>query len=356
MGNILPDDYKRLETIELEKRIRENKERLKDKIVILGHHYQQKEIINFSDYIGDSYFLADTAAKKKDVQYIVFCGVNFMAESAFILADSSKTILHPDTSAGCPLADMADIENVKKAWNEITSICPEKFVIPITYINSDAELKAFCGRNNGIVCTSSNAENAMRWGFGNGEKLFFFPDENLGRNTAAKLEIEKDKIITWDPKKSNGGNSRDSIKNADIILWKGYCHVHTWFNTSHVEKMRKNYPDGIIIVHPECFEDVVRESDYSGSTGFIVNYVQKAPEASTIIIGTEFNLVNRLALQYPTKKILPLSRSLCPNMWRISLNDLLWTLDNIGKVNVVKVPGDIKRDAAISLERMLTVK
>lgn len=354
--NILPDEYKRLDSSELEKRINEKKEQLKSKILILGHHYQRKEIINFSDYIGDSYFLSETASKKEDINYIIFCGVNFMAESAYILSGSSRTVLHPDTSAGCPLADMADIENVERTWNDITAICPGEYIIPVTYINSDAELKAFCGRNEGIVCTSSNAEGAIRWGFERGEKVFFFPDENLGKNTANKIGIKKDKIITWNPDEPYGGNSKNDIFKADIILWKGYCHVHTWFKTSHIEEMRKKYPDGAIIVHPECYEEVVNMADYSGSTGFIVKFVDKAPEGSTIIIGTEINLIRRLDDQYPNKRIVPLSRSLCPNMWRISLNDLLWTLDYLGEVNVINLPENIKREASISLERMLEVR
>jgi quinolinate synthase len=354
--NILPDKYRGLEQKELEDRIKEIKNRKNDDIIILGHHYQRKEVIRFSDYVGDSYYLSETAAKREDVRYIIFCGVDFMAESAYILSGSFTTVLHPDTSASCPLANMADTENVKNAWKEITSIIPSKYIIPIAYINSDSELKAFCGKNQGVICTSSNAVNAMKWGFKNGEKIFFFPDENLGRNTSNKLGVDRDRVIIWDPDKPFGGNSKSDVNRASVILWKGFCHVHTWFKTSHIEQMRIKYPNGVIIVHPECYEDVVNKADYDGSTSFIVKYVDEAKDGSTIIIGTEINLIRRLADQYPNKRILPLARSLCPNMWKISLNDLLWTLDYLGEINKIIVPDDIKEDALISLKRMLELK
>ncbi len=356
MDTLLPEEYRGLELPELAQRIQQKKEDYKGEMLILGHHYQRDEIIRFSDYIGDSYILAETAAKNKDIRYTVFCGVSFMAESARILAGESNIVVQPDTSAGCPLADMADIEDVEKAWKIISSAVPDADIVPITYINSSSALKSFCGENNGIVCTSSNAEKAMSWGFKKGEKVFFFPDYNLGINTANKLGIAGDRIVKWDPTQPFEGHSDEDIKKASVILWDGYCHVHTLFQTAHVKAMKEKYPDGVVIVHPECFEEVVEMSDYSGSTGFIVKYVEEAKVGSTIIIGTEINLVRRLAKHHPDKKIVPLNQSICPNMWKISLSDLLWTLDNLGNVNVVTVPDKIKENAAAALERMLELK
>lgn len=356
MDKILPEEYRRLEHSEIVRRISEKKEQHKEDMIILGHHYQRDEIIEFSDHIGDSYVLAETAAENKEIRYTVFCGVNFMAESARILAGSFNTVLHPDITAGCPLADTADIADVESAWKVISTVVSENDVIPITYINSNSELKAFCGTNNGIVCTSSNAQKAMEWGFKKGEKVFFFPDYNLGINTANKLGLSSDRIIKWDPTQPFGGQKNEDIAKASLILWDGYCHVHTMFQPAHIEEMKKKHPGCVVIVHPECYEEVVNMSDYSGSTGFIVTYVEEAKPGATIIIGTEINLVRRLAKKHPDKKIFPLKQSICPNMWKISPADLLWTIDNLGKVNVVTVQEDIQKNALMALERMLELK
>jgi len=267
----------------------------------------------------------------------------------------------PELSAGCPMADMADIFQVESAWREIDKICGSQNVTPVTYVNSSAELKAFCGRNDGVVCTSSNASSVFDWGFEKTEKLFFFPDEHLGRNTANKKGIQRDKVIVWNPEEemegheSSSGNTRKQVRDADVILWKGYCHVHTFFKPEHVLTIRNKYPEAIIIVHPECVEEVVDMVDEDGSTAFIVKFVQEAKPGSTIVIGTEINLINRLAMENPDKRIFELTRSFCPNMYKINLRNLLWTLDNIGKINVVTVPEQIKAEARVALERMLEI-
>ena len=353
--NVMPEQYLELDDSELIARILKIKSELGDRLVILGHHYQRDAIIKVSDFTGDSFKLAKLAAQSKNAKYIVFCGVHFMAEAAAILANPDQIVLHPDMTAGCPLADYATIEQVEQAWNDINHICSVENITPVTYVNSHAELKAFCGRNNGIVCTSSNAAKVFDWGFSQREKMFFFPDQHLGRNTANSKGIPKQKIIVWDPDLQNGGNSIKSISRAQIILWNGYCHVHTWFTTDHIKQIREKYPDIKIVVHPECPEEVVGLSDAVGSTEYIIQYVNDAAKHSKIAVGTELNLVNRLASQNPDKTIIPLARSLCPNMYKINLRNLCWTLEEMGKVNQVIVPADIAKEANVALERMLKI-
>lgn len=331
------------------------KEDLGEQLIILTHHYQRKEIVDVGHYRGDSLGLSQKAAVDKDARFIVFCGVHFMAESAEILSQPYQAVQIPDLKAGCPMADMADINNVNKAWEEVTSITGEGSVMPIVYMNSDADIKAFCGRHGGAVCTSSNTPVAFNWGFSQREKVFFFPDQHLGRNTGNQMGIEAEKMILWDPKKPLGGNTRESINKAKVILWDGYCHVHTRFRVEHVLKMRKEYPEAKIVVHPECSQEVVELADATGSTSFIVKYVEDAPPDTTIIIGTEINLINRLALENPDKTVLDLHYSLCPNMFKITPQNLLWTLENIGQVNVITMPEDIKTDARMALDRMLAL-
>jgi len=353
--DLLPDEYRGIPESVLIEKIQEKKARLGKRMVFLAHHYQRMEIVDLSDFRGDSFGLSKIASEQKEAEFILFCGVHFMAESADILRQDGQVVIHPNVTAGCPLADMADINEVLHAWEIITGLCG-KNVVPVTYMNSRAVLKAFCGRNGGTVCTSTNATKVFDWAFNHGDKIFFFPDEHLGRNTALKKNIKGEKIIVWDPSKEMGGNSPESIKRAEVILWKGYCHVHTRFKPEDVVKARKKYPEARIVVHPECREEVVRLADADGSTEFIVKYTTSQPPGSTVIIGTEVNLVSRLARENPHRTVLELKRSLCPNMFRISLNHVLWTLDNIGRVNLVHVPEDIKEDARIALERMLEIK
>jgi len=346
----LDDDDK-----EVMNRILDVKEALGETLLILTHHYQRKEIVDLGHYRGDSFGLSQKAAADKAARFIVFCGVHFMAESAEILSQPHQTVQIPDVEAGCWMADMADIHTVEMAWKEVTSITSEESVMPIVYMNSDAVLKAFCGRRGGAVCTSSNAPAAFHWGFTQREKIFFFPDQHLGRNTGNQMEIRSEDMIVWNPEKPLGGNTPESIKKARVILWDGYCLVHTRFRVEHVLKMRERFPKGKIVVHPECTQEVVAVADAVGSTSFIVKYVENAPPNTTIIVGTEINLVNRLALENPDKDVLDLHNSLCPNMFRINLKNLLWTLENIGQVNVITVPEVIRTDARMALDRMLAL-
>ncbi len=324
------------------------KEDLGKQLIILTHHYQRKEIVDIGHYRGDSLRLSQKAAADNDARFIVFCGVHFMAESAEILSQPYQTVQIPDLKAGCPMADMADINNVNRAWEEVTSITGEGSVMPIVYMNSDADIKAFCGRHGGAVCTSSNASVAFNWGFSQREKILFFPDQHLGRNTGNQIGIEAEKMILWDPKKPLGGNIPEAVNKAKVILWDGECH-------EHVLKMRKEYPEAKIVVHPECTREVVELADATGSTSFIVKYVENAPPDTTIIIGTEINLINRLALENPDKAVLDLHYSLCPNMFKINPKNLLWALENIGQANVITIPEDIKTDARMALDRMLAL-
>ena len=331
------------------------KQELGNQLVILTHHYQRKEIIDLGDHRGDSFGLSQKAAQDENAKYIVFCGVHFMAESAAILAKDHQTVQIPDMNAGCWMADMADSYLVEKAWNDVTAIVGENIVTPLVYMNSDAFIKAHCGKNNGAVCTSSNASKAFEWAFKQREKIFFFPDEHLGRNTGNHLNIPAKEMIVWDPEKPLGGNSEQDIKKAKVFLWKGYCLVHTRFTTDDMKAMRKKFPGAKIVVHPECTQQVVKASDAVGSTSFIVKYVAQSQPGSTIIIGTEINLIKRLAMEYPDKNILPLKDSLCPNMYKINLKNLLNCLENIGKTNIVTIDETIKKDAFIALENMLSL-
>jgi quinolinate synthase len=331
------------------------KQSLGRKLMILTHHYQRKEIVDLGHYRGDSFDLSQRAARDEEAQFIVLCGVHFMAESAAILAKPHQTVQIPDMNAGCWMSDMADAFIVERAWNEVAAIVGENHITPLVYMNSEAAIKAHCGRHNGAVCTSSNAARAFDWAFRQKEKIFFFPDEHLGRNTGNALGIPADQMRVYDPEKPLGGNSEDDIRKAKVFLFKGYCLVHTRFTPDDIRAMRKKYPEAKIVVHPECTEEVVKASDAVGSTSFIVKYAADAPKGSTVIIGTEINLVKRLALGYPDKKILALKDSFCPNMFKINLENLLACLENIGKTNIVNIDKDVKKDALIALENMLNL-
>ena len=337
------------------KKISELKKNYGKKLIILTHHYQRKEIIDLGDYRGDSFGLSQTAAKDNDAEHIVFCGVHFMAESAAILAKPNQTVQIPDMDAGCWMADMADTIMVEKAWNEVIEITGKNCITPLVYMNSDAYIKAHCGRNGGAVCTSSNASLAFKWAFNKREKIFFFPDQHLGRNTGNHLGIPSTEMMFWDSDKPLGGNTRDDIKNARVILWKGHCLVHSRFTVDMMHQKRKEFPGAVIVVRPECTEAVVNLSDAVGSTSFIVNYVKDASKESTIIIGTEINLIKRLKIEYPDKNIMSLHDSLCPNMYKINLENLLWTLENLGRTNIVTVEKEIAKDAMKALNNMLSL-
>ncbi len=354
----LPQTYREAPNEELKERILEAKKKLGSRAIILTHQYQRMGIVEVGDVLGDSYGLSKIAAAREDVELIFFCGVHFMAESAYILAHDNQTVYLPNPLAGCPMADMADMADVLQAWEILENFGGDKKIMPISYMNSAAGLKAFVGQHGGLVCTSSNADAAYKYGFGKREKLFFFPDEHLGYNTGIKYGIKPEEMIIWDFSRDNGGLTADQIKKARVILWKGHCHVHTNFKPEHITQIRETYPDAKIVVHPECTHDVVSRSDANGSTSFIVKYVEEQAAGSTIAIGTEINLVNRLKHEHPDKTILVLSGETCPvcaNMYRTTLNDLAYCLENYKDIKPIVVPDDIRANARLALERMLKV-
>jgi quinolinate synthase len=359
----LPDFYKNSSDEELDEHIKCAKEKLGSSLMILGHHYQRDEVIKWADETGDSLALSKKAAARPDVKYIVFCGVHFMAESADILTSPEQVVILPDLNAGCSMADMADTEDVEVAWQELTELIKED-IIPITYINSSASLKAFVGVNGGSVCTSTNAKKIVSWALGlngfkpKGSRLFFFPDQHLGRNTAISLGFKRDEMIVWDPRKELGGNSEQEIKKAKIILWKGHCSVHQRFTPEHVREFRQKYPDGKVVVHPECCHEVVELADEVGSTEFIIKTTKSYPPGTKVGIGTEIHLVNRLANTLTDKKIVSLDPLVCPcsTMFRIDLKHLAWVLDGLteGEVyNRIVVDEKTAYWARLALETML---
>jgi len=333
--------------------IRDRKNKLGDDLLILTHHYQRSSIVDLGDFKGDSFDLSRKAANS-NASRIVFCGVHFMAESARILCDERQTVQILDEEAGCWMSDMADHVMVQRAWAELIDVIPADEVMPVTYMNSDAVIKAFCGQAGGIVCTSSNAGKAFTWGFAQREKIFFFPDQHLGQNTANQMGIAPDQIVIWDPAQPLGGNTPQALEQARVILWKGYCLVHTRFTIAQMESMRKKNPGAQIVVHPECTQEVVNLADAVGSTSYIVDYVTKAAPGSRVIIGTEINLVQRLAADHPNKTVLPLYESFCPNMYKISPDKLLQAIEQPDR-NRVAVPADIQAGAVLALERMLSL-
>ncbi len=348
-------DKARLNDDELIEKIRAKKRELGSQLIILTHHYQRKEIVGLGDFVGDSFELSRKAAADRQCRYIVFCGVHFMAESAAILAQPHQVVQIPDEEAGCWMASMAETRSVESAWEQLESKAGKGSIIPVVYMNSDADLKAFCGDHGGTVCTSSNADKAVKWAFGKGEKVLFFPDRHLGHNVGHDLGLAPEEMVVWSPEKPFGGNDPDALSRARLILWDGYCLVHTRFTCEQIEKRRAEFPEARIIVHPECPREVVAMADASGSTSRIVKYVSEAPAGSTIVIGTEINLISRLASEYPDKKVLDLHRSLCPNMFKINLAKLLETLENIGEMNVVRVAEETKASARLALDRMLAL-
>jgi quinolinate synthase len=358
----LPQEYVDLTPEQIDARILEAKATLGDRLVILGHHYQRDEIIAHADVRGDSYKLAKYAAANPGAEFIIFCGVHFMAESADILTPDHQKVILPNLAAGCSMADMAGIFQVRSAWKQIQSaINPGDKVIPVTYINSAANLKAFVGEHHGTVCTSTNAPTAVKWALEQGDKMFFFPDQHLGRNTGVKLGYDPSKdMVVWDPFKPMGGNTPEQIRDAKFILWKGHCSVHKRFSVEQIEKAREKTPGIHVIVHPECELEVVQAADSNGSTEFILDTITNAPDGSSFAVGTEINLVSRLAKEMPNKHIECLDPQICPcaTMYRIHPSFLLWILDNLVAgtvVNQITVPENVRVNALIALQRMLTV-
>lgn len=354
----IPQKYAQLDPKLIEERIWQIKEQLGSKLTILAHHYQRDEVFQFADGTGDSYKLSKYAAEQTS-EYIVFCGVHFMAETADILTADNQKVILPNLLAGCSMADMADISDVEDAWTDITNLFDDT-LIPITYMNSTAAIKALCGRNNGIVCTSSNADKAFNWALDRGTKILFLPDQHLGRNTAYQLGIKEDEIIVWNPFEPLGGNTEQDIQNAKVILWKGHCSVHTRFTVEKINNIRQHEPTVNVIVHPECTSDVVSAADYVGSTEVIINTITNAEAGTVWAVGTEISLVNRLTKTNPDKQVFCLDSVVCPcaTMYRIHPAYVLWTLEGIllnNPVNIITVSKEDKEDSRVALDRMLAL-
>ena len=359
--DLLPETYVELSEQELDARIAHAKALLGSRLVILGHHYQRDEVVKFADFRGDSLKLSQLAASRVEAEYIVFCGVHFMAESADILSGEHQAVILPDLNAGCSMADMANLEQVETCWEELRNSAGGATIVPVTYINSTAAIKAFVGRNGGAVCTSSNARKVMEWALARGEKALFLPDEHLGRNTAYCMGIPLDAMALWNPHEEAGGLSEEEIRRARIFLWKGHCSVHQRFLPEHVERARSKYPGIRVIVHPECRWDVCQLADEVGSTEFIIKRITEAPPGSQWAVGTEIHMINRLAKEYPDRLVVTLDDCvcLCSTMYRISPQHLCWMLESLlaGQVvNRVSVDPETKRWARVALDRMLEMK
>lgn len=356
---LMPERLSQLNEIEIDRRITELRDRLGSRLVVLGHHYQRDEVIKFADLRGDSFKLAQWASAQKDAEYILFCGVHFMAESADILSTDFQKVILPDLNAGCSMADMAALDQVETCWENLQKITSEK-IIPITYMNSTAGIKAFCGRNDGAVCTSSNAPSIVRWALERGDKVLFLPDQHLGRNTGYQLGYRLEEMVVWDPFEEYGGNTEAELLGSRFILWKGHCSVHGRFLPSYVENVRSQYPDIRVISHPECQFDVVQASDSFGSTEHIIKCISESEPGTKWAIGTEIHLVNRLKNAHPEQFIIPLDDCgcLCSTMFRIDTQHLLWVLENLVEgriVNQIIVEEEIADQARISLNRMLEI-
>ena len=360
----LPAIYSKLSDAELHLRIEDARRKLGTKLLILGHHYQQEEVVRFADFAGDSFELSRNAAAQTDAEFVVFCGVHFMAESADILTKPEVKVILPDLGAGCSMADMANLEQTLECWGQLEESCPHQKIVPITYVNSTAAIKAFVGEHGGAVCTSSNARKVLEWALTQGDarpvKVLFFPDQHLGRNTAYAMGYPLNSMVVWDPAKNLGGNASQTLHDARFVLWKGHCSVHMLFRPEHIDELRQKYPQMKVIVHPECQWEVVQKADMSGSTALIVKTIEAAPAGSQWAIGTEVHLVDRLARKHPDKKIIILSecQCLCTTMFRIDLQHLCWVLDNLlqgNVVNQIKVDDETRKWATVALERMLAI-
>jgi quinolinate synthase len=360
----IPPHYMALDADELTRRIRAARTALGQRVVVLGHHYQREDIIQFADERGDSFALAQYAAARPESEYIVFCGVHFMAEAADILAQPHQRVILPNLEAGCSMADMASEPDVRTAWRELGDFYGgTDDIIPVTYMNSAASLKAFCGEHGGIVCTSSNAGRVLDWAFARGKRVFFFPDQHLGRNTGHVAGIPLDEMVLWNwraPAGNLGGATPEQLDRARLILWQGHCSVHQRFTVTQIEQARAQHPDVRIVVHPECRFDVVQAADANGSTAFIAKYVAEAPAGSVIGVGTEINLVSRLAKEHPDKTVFCLDPVVCPcsTMYRVHPAYLAWVMESLvaGEVvNEIVVAPEHREHARIALERMLAL-
>ena len=357
----LPISYLKAKPEELDVRIAVARAQLADRLVVLGHHYQRDEIIKFADLRGDSFKLSQYAASQRDAEFIVFCGVHFMAETADVLSSPEQSVVLPNLSAGCSMADMAHVDDVLDCWDDLQETLGDfGGVVPITYMNSTAAIKALCGREGGIVCTSSNAPATFRWAFERGQRVLFLPDQHLGRNTALKLGIGLDEMLVWNPFKPLGGHTADALRRARVILWQGHCSVHTRFTVAQIEQAREKYPDVNVVVHPECFMETVQAADSNGSTEFIINTVTNAPPGTVWAVGTEISLVNRLARENPDKTVFCLDSVVCPcsTMYRIHPAYLAWVLEGLAEgvlVNRITVDDRTRQEARVALDRMLAV-
>ncbi|WP_314213537.1 quinolinate synthase NadA [Pseudarthrobacter equi] len=364
----LPEEYKRATDAELARRITAAKATLGDRAVILGHFYQRDEVIQYADFVGDSFQLANAALTKPEAEAIIFCGVHFMAETADILSTPEQAVILPNLAAGCSMADMADADSVAECWEQFEEIFgtePDADgrvpVIPVTYMNSSAALKAFCGEHGGIVCTSSNAKTVLEWAFERGQRVLFFPDQHLGRNTAKALGVPLEQMPMWNPRKDLGGNAEQQLLDSRVILWHGFCSVHKRFSVAQIEQARAEHPGVQVIVHPECPMEVVDAADSAGSTDFIKKAIAAATEPTTFAIGTEINMVNRLAAEYPQHTIFCLDPVICPcsTMYRIHPGYLAWVLEELvaGRVvNRITVADAVQANARTALERMLAAR
>ena len=357
----IPPEYLHLSASELDERIRDAREKLGRKVTILGHHYQREEVIKYADYQGDSLKLSQNAAARPESDYIIFCGVHFMAETACILCAPHQKVILPNITAGCSMADMAPMDDVLDAWDDLTDVLGEHGgILPVAYMNTIAGLKELCGRHDGIICTSSNAAAALKWAYERADRVLFLPDQHLGRNTGLKLGLSLDDMVVWNPFKPLGGNSPEALRRAKLVLWQGHCSVHTRFSVKQIEAARARYPDIKVIAHPECIMEVVQAADMDGSTEFIRKTINEAPAGSVWAVGTEISLVNRLAKQNPDKTVFCLDPVVCPcsTMYRIHPAYLYWVLEGLLEgqvVNHVTVGEETQNYSRIALERMLQV-
>ncbi len=361
----LPDRYTRADPDRLAGWIGRAKDTLGDRLIILGHHYQRDEVMRWADARGDSFGLSRLAAEQTRAEFVVFCGVHFMAESADILTGPHQQVILPDLNAGCSMADMADIDSVEEAWDVLATVTDTDRVVPVTYMNSSAALKAFVGRHGGVVCTSANARAVLHWALGDstqaspGDQVLFFPDQHLGRNTGFELGYTASDMAVWNPRLERGGLDDSALKSAALLLWKGHCSVHQRFRPEHVEAFRQQHPDGIVITHPECAHEVVELADQTGSTDYIIRAVAEAPSGSVIGVGTEIHLVKRLDDETADKTVVSLDPLICPcsTMFRIDAAHLAWVLEGLveGEVrNRITVDEETARWARVALERMLS--
>lgn len=366
----LPHEYRDASDEELDQRIVAAKATLGDRVVVLGHFYQREEVVRHADYVGDSFQLANAAKARPDAEAIVFCGVHFMAETADLLSGPEQAVILPNLAAGCSMADMADIDQVEECWESLEEVygdldTPDADglvpVVPVTYMNSSAAIKGFVGRHGGIVCTSSNARTVLEWAFARGRRVLFFPDQHLGRNTAKAMGVPLEQMPMWNPAKPLGGTDADTLRDARVILWHGFCSVHRRFTVDQIQKARAEHPGVRVIVHPECPMAVVDAADESGSTDYIRKAIEAATEPTTFAIGTEVNLVQRLAAEHPQHEIFCLDPVVCPcsTMYRIHPGYLAWVLESLvaGEVrNRITVPASVADPARVALERMLAAR